>query len=283
MTALTDLTDYRTKCLSPKLGLSSGFRLVPTTSTAMLSSWLLSTPTGVAPTTAVAPTNATIGALMPYLSDASAQMFLSKMDGVGKLSLPIWFMLVDRLSHQGGLDGTVTTAQTTNLPTAALTRYTSGAGVMPMLEVYTAVGTTATTATVSYTNEAGVSGQTSDTMLWGGVLANRIGSAANFIPLAPGDSGCRAVASVTLGGSTLTAGNFGVTLVRPLAVFLMDNGVAVSSVQQSHTQMSWDAVADGNGQIPELISGACLSMLYLACAPPLAAGFAAFTPQVIAS
>jgi hypothetical protein len=42
----------------------------------------------------------------------------------------VCLLLVDLLNISGGLSRTVTTAQTTGLPTAALTRFTGGEGVM---------------------------------------------------------------------------------------------------------------------------------------------------------
>jgi hypothetical protein len=132
------------------------------------------------------------------------------------------------------LSGTVTTAQTTNLPTAALTRYTSGVGVMASLEITTAVGTTATTATVSYTNSAGVAGRTSPAVTFGGTN-DRQASQVQLVPLQAGDVGVRSVESVTLAASTGTAGAFGVTLFRPLAALpwfeLNDEGMPYDMVK----------------------------------------------------
>lgn len=174
-----------------------------------------STGTGVAPTTAVVPTSATVGAV-PFVNPVSADsLYLVQIEGRATVGAGfLW--LCDRLSHQGGLSGTVTTAQSTNLPTAALTRYTSGVGVMAAVEIYTALGTTATTFTASYTNQAGTTGRTSAAAVIGG--ASPAADARRLIPfnVQNGDIGVRAVANVTVLASTLTAGNFGVTLFKPL-------------------------------------------------------------------
>jgi hypothetical protein len=110
----------------------------------------------------------------------------------------------------------VTSTQTTNLPTAALTRYTSGAGVFAAIEISSSgIGSTQTTGTISYTNQAGTAGQTG--------RFGTIGSTTHrfyFCTLDSGDTGVRSVESVTLVTSTGTAGNFGVTLYRPLAFFV---------------------------------------------------------------
>lgn len=125
---------------------------------------------------------------------------------------PTW-LLMDRLVHQGGLDMNINTAQTTNLPTTALTRYTSGAGVMIGLQVYTAGGATNTVVSVSYTNQAGTSGHT------GTVTFIDTPNIANFfwVGLQAGDSGVRSVESVTLSAATGITGNLGVVLFKPLA------------------------------------------------------------------
>jgi len=135
------------------------------------------------------------------------------------------------------------------LPTAALTRYTSGEGVMAGLTIYTAIGATATTATASYTNEAGTSGRTTQ--------AFTIGSSGWFqqwrlliLPLAAGDSGVREVASVTLAASTGTAGNIGVTLFKPL--------IAVRSTPPDFS-VTYDFLSgNGIGGLPEILDDACL-------------------------
>lgn len=174
-------------------------------------------PVGVAPTTAVVPTRTTAGAL--DIQNAATTLGVCGAR-VGAM-YPGTYVLCDRLSHQGGLSGTTTGAQTTNLPTSALTRYTSGEGVMCMLTIYTQVGATATTATVSYTNQAGTSGRTSPLVAFGGT-ANRESRRGVLIPTAVGDTGFQAVASVTLAATTATAGNFGVTLFKPLCAVVVD-------------------------------------------------------------
>jgi hypothetical protein len=123
------------------------------------------------------------------------------------------YLLIDRLNEQGGLVGNLNTTQTTNLPTAALTRYTSGVGVQIGLHIYGTWGTTNTTVSVSYTNSAGTPGQT-------GVITmiDTPGPAVFYwVGLQSGDVGAKSVESVTLSVSTGTAGNGSVFLFKPLA------------------------------------------------------------------
>ncbi len=164
--------------------------------------------------------------------------------------------VVDRLSHQGGLDGTSSSAQTTNLPTAALTRYTSGVSVMAGLEIYSAVGGTPQTATASYTNSGSTSGRTAPACVFGGTGFT---AAARFIPLnlQSGDVGIKSVESVTLSGSTGTVGNFGVTLYRRLTPFL----AIAPYMPDTHI---YDAVQHLGGFMPRVLDDACLFLWMIA-------------------
>lgn len=126
--------------------------------------------------------------------------------------------LHDRLAHMGGLNGTLTTAQTAAVDVSgstdnmALRRGASDySDVQWWLEWYTDTGATAVTATVTYTNAANTSGRTTTVALGATTRASRmlsiIGQSGEFI---------RSVQSVQLSASTLTAGNFGVTATRAL-------------------------------------------------------------------
>lgn len=162
----------------------------------------------------------------------------------------IW--LADLLAHSGGMSGTVTTEQTTGLPTAALPRYTSGDGVMAALNVYTTLGSTATTATLNYTNQSGTAGRTSQPL----VVPSNIGAKTVIIfCLQDGDTGVRSVEGLTLAGSTGTAGNFGVLLFKPL---VMLGGTCAEGIDRSPTR---EMLLSG-GAIAEILPGACLDALY---------------------
>lgn len=230
--------------------------LTGSNATAFASSWAKTAAAGATPTTAAACDNTTIGAL--NLEDSVGQSSFDWRIARASLNLAStnqMVMVVDRLSHQGGLSGTTTGAQTTNLPTAALTRYTSGAGVFIGLEVYTSVGTTATTVTASYTNQAGTSGQTTQATPFGGVGFNAAGSLF-MLPLQAGDTGVQSVQSVTLAASTLTAGNFGVTLFKPLAMF----HTVVAGLEGYGTN-TYNCLIGGGSQMEAIQPGACLSLL----------------------
>lgn len=119
--------------------------------------------------------------------------------------------IADRLVESGGLNGTLTTAQTVGTP-ALPARATTATDVEMWLEWYTGTGATAVTATVTYTNQVGVTGRTSTLALAASVPGNR----SLQMPLQAGDTGVQSVQSVLLSASTGSAGNFGVVLRRTL-------------------------------------------------------------------
>jgi hypothetical protein len=167
--------------------------------------------------------------------------------GIGGVAL----MLVDLLNISGGLNATLTTQQTTNLPTAALTRYTSGEGVHAALVMHTSPGTTGTTVTVSYTNQSGTPGRISTAVAFGATGFRELGALIR-LPLQAGDTGVRSVESVTLAATTGTAGNFGVLLYKPLALMFVNDVEGANVI---------DNVSSGRmvGQFAEVLPDACLT------------------------
>ena len=206
---------------------------------------------GAVPTTVVAPTRATLGALGQANPSGGQQLYLLGLDlmatQIGSL------ILYDRLLQIGGLSGTNTSAQTVG---GSLTRYNANAtcvGNQIWVEINTAIGGTATTITASYTNQAGVSGQTTKAVaIGGGGLQEQ--TRLISLPLADGDSGVQAVASVTLAATTGTAGDFGVVVARPLLAV----GTPGASVAQARDTLS------GMPSLPEILTDACLAFAYLA-------------------
>jgi hypothetical protein len=131
----------------------------------------------------------------------------------------------------------------------ALTRNTGGVGNQIWAEIYSQVGANSTTITANYTDQDGNAGQTSVATVFGGTT-NR--EAQRFIPLAlaAGDYGVRAVASVTLVGSTATAGNFGIVVARPIAVI----GISIIGVGGMRSFI--------DGTMPD-VSSSCLAAAFL--------------------
>ena len=223
---------------------------------------------GDIPSTPAVPTYATKGAI-PIRASAGLRFLgaplAAKLTGggvSGGTEVSGTLILVDRLSHQGGLVGNIATSQTTNLPTAALTRSVSGEGVMACYEIYGAVGATIRNITATYTNSAGVGGRVSQPIEIGGsgvAQFSRIGT-INVFALADGDTGVRSVESVQLDGSTGIAGNFGITLFRILAILPVPI--------QNQRWPAYSAFHHLGGNLPTLEADACLAQLFAAGAVP---------------
>lgn len=246
--AIANYNTYRSKLAVPTQVLHSTKVSVSLSPGKMHSLWPVTPDAGVVPSVATAPTNTTAGSL----GQRNATGIQRIAHVTGSLGSSGYMMLCDRLSHQGGLSGIVTTEQTTNLPTAPLTRYTSGNGVMMALEMYVAVGTTATTVTVSYTNSNGVAGRISEPMVFGGTGFREINRLL-IVPLQEGDTGVRSVESVTVPATTGTAGNFGVTLFKPL--------MAMPTLNVGSQPMFFDSILTLCGNMPAIENGACLQWM----------------------
>lgn len=190
-------------------------------------------------------TNATSGAWKQTTSASGAK---KRLVSVSAVSLVAGSLIVyDRLVQHGGMSGTVATVQTTNIGTwPALTRFTSGIGVELYAEIYTAVGSTGTTITATYTNTTPTGSRVTPVTTFGGtgfLEAQRLIP----LPLQIGDKGVTLVTDADLGASTLTAGNFGLTLLYPLIVLplpLLGAGRMWSGVMQAGGPLNLGATAD---------------------------------------
>lgn len=134
---------------------------------------------------------------------------------------PINAVLMDYLLYYPSIDDGTTDEQVMD-NTVTLPRYTDGKGVM-MMAVTTGVRTGGQSFFVKYTNQDGVTGKISGTVVQNaaafiGSITNSdraVGNSSSWmIPLADGDTGVRAVESVTMLGTDV--GLFSIILVKPL-------------------------------------------------------------------
>lgn len=204
---------------------------------------------GAAPGAVAAPDNTTNGGLKQTDPGGSLEKWLLSMfaqsSSVGTL------MLYDRLLHISGLSGLVgVTEQTVG---GTLSRYTGSASVGNQIwaEIYTQIGTTATTLTANYTDQDGNASSTSQAVVFGGT-GRREAQRLIQIPLASGDTGVRAVAGVTVGVSTGTAGDFGINVVRPLGSIVINSG-GFGGVRSFM-----------DGPMPKIQTDACLALAWFA-------------------
>ena len=165
----------------------------------------------------------------------------------------------DRLMHMGGLNGTLTTAQTVgvdisaNLATSNLSARIGDANYSDIqwwLEWYTATGATAVTATVAVTYNDGTTGTLSVSL-----AATRPASLMiplnGLIPSAAAGKYIRAITTVTLSATTGTAGSFGVTATRPRMTLPLP-------LANKMEIFDWAALG-----LPEIFNSSCLFPLVL--------------------
>ena len=177
---------------------------------------------GAVPTTAAMCTTALTGAMVFAQQTAPATSYGAYMEVVTSNSA-MTVEIHDRIAHMGGLNGTLTTAQTVGINLSTLLS-TSNVGVRIgdanysevqwWLEWYTATGATAAAATVAVTYDDGTSGNLTALSLVANRPAGFMVSLNALIPAASSGKYIRAVNTVTLSVTTGTAGSFGVTATR---------------------------------------------------------------------
>lgn len=131
----------------------------------------------------------------------------------GVATQTITLMLHDRLVGVGALSSASTGSKTVS--SAALTRYTSGAQVQAWLEVTTASTTTqAICHLLSYTGDVNGAGQVGGSFTWPAAATVK-DAALGPLPLAAGDTGCKACSTINVDTAN-TAGVFNFVQIRPL-------------------------------------------------------------------
>jgi hypothetical protein len=204
---------------------------------------------GVAPGgTAAVPDNTTAGGLRQVDPTGGRQKWLHAM--VNWLTnAQCSVLLYDRLLHISGLSGTVTTAQTVG---GAITRYTGAEAWnnQAWVEIYSPLGATATTISMNYVDQDGnaAASPAATTVIGGAAFAEQCRMFP--IALAAGDSGVRSVTDVTLAATTGTAGDFGITIVRPLAMLNV-------------AQVGGGGIRTYLESMPEIKAGACLALMII--------------------
>lgn len=241
---LNNPSQYGRYCKTAQIGSGTGWN----------SEWIstgLPVAGSIPSTTAATCDRTTTGALAQGNKAGTEQRAFMRRYGDGAVgALGGSFILVDRLAHVGGLSGTATGAQTVAFP--ALTRFTSGVDVWAAVEIYTAIGATGTTFTTSYTNTVPTAGITSPAQVIGGAgfqNSRRIIP----VPLAVGDLGITAMATITVLATTGTVGNFGVTLFKTLGAWPINMSTPFPTLMNP---------VSNNSPIPVIPDNACLQLLH---------------------
>jgi hypothetical protein len=174
--------------------------------------------------------------------------------------VPGVLMFVDLQGYWPGISTNSATAQTlTGTPTL---RYASGAGCRLFGVITTASGATAHNIALSYTDQAGNTGNALPVTvaMTASAIAGHIphtGTAANnygpFLPLASGDTGVQQVASVTMSAAS-GSGAMALCLARPLFQIPITTA-SVAAERDLVNQMP---------SMPRIIDGACIVPLFFA-------------------
>lgn len=142
---------------------------------------------------------------------STKQRYAVSFGGVATQSVTL--MLHDRLVGVGGLSSASTGSKTVS--SASLTRYTSGANVQAWLEVTTASTTTqAVCHLLSYTGDVNGAAQVGGSFTWPAAATVK-DAALGPLPLAAGDTGCKACSTINVDTAN-TAGVFNFVQLRPL-------------------------------------------------------------------
>lgn len=174
------------------------------------------------PTTAATCNNALTGAMGFVQQTAPATSYGGWANGVCSNNA-VTIEIHDRLMQMGGLNATLTTAQTVNLDLNGVTADnmvervgdTNFSDVQWWMEWYADTGATASNATIAVTYNDGTTGNLTTQAVGGTIRASRMFPLNILIPAAAAGKYIRDIDNVTLSASTATAGNFGFTATRP--------------------------------------------------------------------
>ena len=176
---------------------------------------------GAIPAAAANCNQSTVGGMRFSQQTAPAKSYLAYLEATSS-NAAMTLEVHDRLMHMGGLNGTLTTAQTVGIDFNGATADNMAerigdadySDIQWWLEWYTDTGATAVTATVAVTYSDGTTGNLTGVSLAATRRASFMQPLNGLIPAASGGKFIRAVNTVTLSASTGTVGNFGVTATR---------------------------------------------------------------------
>ena len=176
---------------------------------------------GAIPTAAASCNQSTVGGMQFSQQTAPAKSYLAYLEAANSVNATT-MEVHDRLMHMGGLNGTLTTAQTVGLDFNGVTADNmverigdaNYSDIQWWLEWYTDTGATAVSATVAVTYSDGTTGNLTGVNLAATRRASFMQPLNGLIPAAAAGKFIRAVNTVTLSASTGTIGNFGVTATR---------------------------------------------------------------------
>ena len=214
---------------------------------------------GAIPAATAVCNNTTLGGMGFTQQTSPATSYGSYMEVATSISA-VTVEIHDRLAHMGGLNGTLTTAQTVSLDLSTLGATnniskrigdTNYSDVQWWLEWYTATGAVAVTVTVNVTYNDGTTGALAAATLAATRPASFMLPLNALVPAASSGKYIRAVNTVTLSATTGIAGNFGVTATRPRMTL-------AAPIANMKFVADWAQLG-----FPEIFNGACLFPIVL--------------------
>jgi hypothetical protein len=178
---------------------------------------------GAIPTTAAICNASTVGAYPLAPRTNGQERGVLKVDA-NMTVLGHSLFIEDRLAHMGGLNGTLTTAQTVNLDVSGTTDnlperigLANYSEVEWYLEWYTATGATVATPTANVTFNDNTTGTAQLWINGATALPASVAASRRYRIVPSNGKHIKSIQSVQLSASTGTAGNIGVTAVRNIA------------------------------------------------------------------
>lgn len=215
---------------------------------------------GAIPTTAATCDNTLLGSVQFTQQTSPMTSYLTIVEALAANSSTT-LELHDRLMHMGGLNATLTTAQTVNLDlhtNIGLDNLDARKGdanysdVQWWMEWYADTGATASNATINVTYDDGTTGDLTAVAVGGTLRLSRMIPLNALVPVAASGKFIRDINTVTLSASTATAGNFGFTATRYRAALYLP-------VANARFSADWAAVG-----LPEIPNESCLFPVVIA-------------------
>jgi hypothetical protein len=214
---------------------------------------------GAIPTAAALCTSALVGAVGFANQTAPATSYLGWLT-LNSTNGAVTMEMHDRIAHMGGLNGTLTTAQSVALdltaaglnPPAERIGDANFSDVQWWMEWFADTGATASNATINVTYNDGTVAALTPVAVGGTVRAGRMINLNGLVPAAQSGKYIRRINDVTLSASTAAAGNFGFTATRMRTVaplFIANKGEVYD----------WQVMG-----LPEIPNNSCLMLIQLA-------------------
>lgn len=217
------------------------------------------TPTGVG-TGPIVVNNTTTGTISLTNRTAPVKNYISDIE-VSTANALISLEIHDRLAHQGGFSGIVTTAQIASFDFSSLSLSNISerkgdanySDIQWWLEWYTATGATASNATINVTFNDATTGNLTVVAVGGTVRAGRMIPLNSLVAAADQGKFIRGINNITLSASTGTAGNFGFTATRYRCSLL--TRTANVRYQRTWEQIGFPEIYSESGLFPVALVG----------------------------